>query len=314
MKQTTFRIGPEQHTAEWFALRKQSVTSSDIAVLMDCHIKGKTPLQLYNEKIGIAEGEKENSAMRRGTDLEPFARTWCESHYGVSLNRPTAIHPEIDGFMASLDGISDDGRILIEIKCGDKACKQAADGIIADYYMAQCQWHLFVTGCKELLYVPFDGFAPVEYRIKGKEGQRAIMTIPRSEPYIEEAVERATRFLECIRTKTPPGDVAARADMSIECPPEYVQAMEMYIQLDRIEKEAAEKKKDFRNALIDLGDDGDFVLTHGGIPRIKLKRTNGGSKTDWQAICNELKPSEALLRKHTKDTIGHYVLSICKEK
>jgi putative phage-type endonuclease len=294
-------IGPEQHTAEWFAMRKKCVTSSDAAFLMGVQYDKRETLQTrWEQKKGSRPEQVQNEAMRQGSANEEIARMM----YEVETKPVTLIHPDFPGFMTSLDGLSDCGKVVLEIKAGQTSFRQAKENIIPPYYYAQCQWHLFVSGLDEIQYVCFDAETLKMITIK----------IPREESYIEEMKERALAFLECIENNIPPGDVPVRTDISIECPPECVQAMEMYIQLDRIEKEAAEKKKDFRNALIDLGDDGDFVLTHGGIPRIKLKRTKGGSKTDWQAICNELKPSEALLRKHTKDTIGHYVLSICKEK
>ena len=96
--------------------------------------------------------------MRRGLELEPLARKAYEKEIGISVHSENVSSDKYSFIMASLDGISADGRRLVEIKCpGETDHKTALSGKVPDKYVWQLTHQLFVTGLKEMDYFSFDG-------------------------------------------------------------------------------------------------------------------------------------------------------------
>ena len=94
--------------------------------------------------------------MRRGHDLEAKARECLESQVNMKF-RPIVIesleHPFIS---CSLDGISDDGRVICEIKCPNKNThEEAIEGNIPVYYNIQIQHALMVSGADYCWYFSY---------------------------------------------------------------------------------------------------------------------------------------------------------------
>lgn len=115
----------EQRTEEWLAARLGKVTASRVKDVM-AKGRGKEPsatrknymMELLCERLTGSRAEGfSSSAMLRGPELEPVARSAYEIAKGVMVDEVGLIlHPSIDGFGASPDGlVGSDG--LIEIKC-----------------------------------------------------------------------------------------------------------------------------------------------------------------------------------------------------
>jgi putative phage-type endonuclease len=180
----------EQGTAEWLSLRTTKITSTDAAVIVGAS-HWKTRIQLYNEKISDTPITTfVNDRMKRGTDLEPIARQLFCIQNGVE------VYPRVvtrEWAMASLDGMSDDGKHIVEIKCpGEKDHACALAGRVPDHYYPQLQHQLYVTGLQSIFYYSFDGTDGVTIVVK------------RDDAYIEKMVEQEKIFYDCLINKTPP--------------------------------------------------------------------------------------------------------------
>ena len=139
-------IEVEQGTSEWLRWCREGIGASDAPTVM-----GENPWksvdELLEQKRGIARDRRQNPAIARGVRLEPEARKRYEKTVGVSVRPACLQSSRYDWLRASLDGLSADGRTVVEIKCGEAAYrKTASSGEVPDYYYGQLQHILAVTG------------------------------------------------------------------------------------------------------------------------------------------------------------------------
>ncbi len=122
----------DQRSPEWFALRGNMLTASDVAAAIGCNFF-KTPDALILEKCGHRKFYG-NVDTERGVRLEPIIRDRYDAVTGSKTHEfGVMVHPEYKWLGGSPDGITEDG-ILIEIKCPKKISKK-----VPDYYMPQIQ-------------------------------------------------------------------------------------------------------------------------------------------------------------------------------
>jgi len=179
----------DQGCAAWHALRKRKVTATDAVVIMK-ESRWKTPSNLYYEKISDSPPAIPNERMQRGTDLEPIARENFIRSTGIVVTPKVVVK---DWAMASLDGMSEDGNCIVEIKCpGSRDHSIALKGKIPDHYQAQLQHQMYVTGLQETFYYSFDGEEGVYFKVK------------RDDKYIERMVIEEKKFYENLMLCMPP--------------------------------------------------------------------------------------------------------------
>ncbi len=189
--QASFNTPPEliQGTEEWKELRRNKITATDASVIMGMS-PWKNRLRLYEEKVLGIESAYPNAAMQRGVELEPIARGLFSLKVGVDVYPKVIIK---DWAMASLDGISDCGEVMVEIKCpGSTDHSLALRGKVPDHYYPQLQHQLYVSDLDSMYYFSFDGFDGV------------IVEIERNDSYIKSMVEKELAFYESILNKIPP--------------------------------------------------------------------------------------------------------------
>ena len=160
----------EQRSDEWFAARLGKVTASKVKDVM-AKGRGGAPsatrqnymMQLLCERLtGKREEGFTSAAMQRGTELEPFARMAYEIDKGVMTKETgLVLHPQIDGFGASPDGLVGDVG-LIEIKCPLTATHVAT--IQSGRHDSQYEWQMLAqmacTGRAWVDFVSFDDRLP----------------------------------------------------------------------------------------------------------------------------------------------------------
>lgn len=179
----------EQGTPEWLALRKTKITATDASVIMGEN-PWKTNYQLYREKISDDAPKPSNERMQRGLDLEPVARDLFTIKTGIEMNPKIIVK---DWAMASLDGMDDSRKFILEIKCpGPKDHELALENKIPGHYYPQLQHQMYVCDVKEMFYFSFDGI----------EG--AIVYVSRNDEYIEKMIFEEKKFYDCLINKTPP--------------------------------------------------------------------------------------------------------------
>ena len=151
------QIKLEQGSPEWLTWRKSVITATDASCIMGNN-PWTTPYKCWQRKLGLIEEVKSNEAMERGKRLEPEARAQFIDRYGIEMEPMVVESTEFEFLGASLDGISQLGNRLLEIKCGgSKLHDMASQGIIPDYYMDQIQHQLLVTSAEKCFYYSYDG-------------------------------------------------------------------------------------------------------------------------------------------------------------
>lgn len=134
-------------------------------------ILNESPFTSSDELMDIKTGKKtvvENYRMRRGKKLEPEARVKYMEITGIRSHPCCVVHDEYPWLRASLDGLSEDKQIVLEIKCpSNRTHEKALQGHVPHYYYAQTQHQLLVTGCQILHYWSYtdSGEFPEEERV-----------------------------------------------------------------------------------------------------------------------------------------------------
>lgn len=147
----------DQGSLSWLQWRRSVITATDASVIMEvnpyCNI---TELRL--RKLGLIPEIATNFVMQRGKDLEEPARLKFNFENDLNLS-PAVVECSKHPFLgASLDGISKDGRYILEIKCpGKKGMQIAKNGEILPYYLTQMLHQLLVTGAEMCYYYCYDG-------------------------------------------------------------------------------------------------------------------------------------------------------------
>ena len=145
----------EQRSDEWFSIRRNLITASDMAQALN---KGKfgTQKDFLIKKIGnLMENnnkyiQSDNIALLWGVKYEEVANKIYMKRNSVEVFEFGLIkHPTLDCFGASPDGISELG-IMLEIKC---PFKRGIDGSIPEQYWMQIQGQLEVCDLEECDYL-----------------------------------------------------------------------------------------------------------------------------------------------------------------
>lgn len=146
-----------QRSDEWYKLRRQRLTASDVAQALG---KGKfgTRDQLIQKKSQEINGNpqpfKVMAPMKWGIMFEPMAmRCYQARNDNIRVHEFGMIpHESMSCFGASPDGITDLG-IMTEIKC---PYKRKITGEVPDYYELQMQGQMAVCNLKECDYIECD--------------------------------------------------------------------------------------------------------------------------------------------------------------
>ena len=117
-----------------------------------------TPYQLWLLKTRRSE-TKVTHAMQRGTVMEPLARAAYEEQTGLVMQ---PLVPEAGDYSASLDGMTLEGDLILEIKCTLRGTRSdlwldVQAGQVPDYYAIQGQHQLMVAGAALAHLWVFDG-------------------------------------------------------------------------------------------------------------------------------------------------------------
>lgn len=154
----------DQGSLEWLTWRRGGVGGSDAAAILGVSpFPDATRERVFGEKIGLGPALESNYATRRGTRLEPIARSLYEVRAGCHAPPVCVEHDDAPWMRVSLDGLCADrlGETptpwVLELKCPNwKVHELALAGIVVDYYRPQCQWQLLVTGLERLDFVSFN--------------------------------------------------------------------------------------------------------------------------------------------------------------
>lgn len=146
-----------QGSQDWHNYRLAMRNASESAAVLGVS-PWLTPYQLWLIKTGRCAQET-TSAMQHGTDLEPAARAAYEIFTG-NIMQPLVLK---DGnYSASLDGMTLDGKLILEIKCPLRGSRselwqETRAGKVPEHYAIQIQHQMMVSGASLAHLWVFDG-------------------------------------------------------------------------------------------------------------------------------------------------------------
>jgi putative phage-type endonuclease len=232
------RINLEQRTPEWEEFRKMKIGSSDAAIIMG-ESPWMTSVELWEEKKGLRE-RKFTPAMTHGITNEEFARADFESIFGVSVFPAVAQHDKYDWMISSIDGISDNDQIAVELKCPVSISSHliAASGDIQPHYWIQCQHHMAVWNLEKIIFLSFfnDTSETVE--------------VLRDEEYIKKMIKKEKEFYDCLVSDTRP-ELSER-DYDTIAGEEFYDLSENYKELLETIALLEDERELLRNQLIEM--------------------------------------------------------------
>lgn len=146
-----------QGSEAWHAHRRGLRNASETPAVLGIS-PWVTPYQLWMLKTGRAQPET-NAAMRHGTALEPAARAAYEVRTGHVM-QPLVMQDDL--YSASLDGVTLDGGLIVEIKCPvrgrqSQLWREVEAGLVPGHYGTQIQHQLMVSGAALAHLWVFDG-------------------------------------------------------------------------------------------------------------------------------------------------------------
>jgi putative phage-type endonuclease len=281
-------INVEQGSLEWLSWRKTVITATDCPAILGSS-PWTTAYKCWQRKLGLLEEQASNEAMERGKRLEPEARAQFVERYNIPMTPCVVESTEFDFLGASLDGLSDCGKYVLEIKCGgSKLHEQASHGEIPPYYLDQIQHQLLVTGAERAFY----------YSYNGKEGI-CIEVLPDPE-FKETVMPKARAFWKCVAFAEPPAlqdsdykDMTNQSHWK-ECAIKYREVCEQIKSLEVA-------KEDYRKELLSLCGDQNCIgnglkvmktvirgrVAYDDIPELKdinLDKYRKESTTAWKIL------------------------------
>lgn len=185
---------------EWLNFRKDRLGASDASIIMgvsswkDSAGRVKTPRYLWEEKLGLSDGITDTQATRYGKEMEEPARKAYNSLKGVTTEPIAVINSKYPFFMATLDGLSEDERVIVEIKNPNAFDhEQAKAGFIPEKYIPQVQMQMLIMDLDKADYFSYS------------KGEGALVTAYRDEAYLKVLEKKLLEFWECVsELKEPP--------------------------------------------------------------------------------------------------------------
>ncbi|EAI1648511.1 hypothetical protein GS564_07940 [Campylobacter coli] len=176
-------IDLEQGSVEWLNFRKGKIGASMVASCVG--IKGA--FNSKEEARDIILGLKEvyqNEAMKKGNDYEALIRARVEFLHSVSITPIVLQSLENEMFIASLDGIDENG-IIYEFKYSqDEYDFVKKNKKPSDKYYAQVQFGLYISGKEKCIFVAMN-----------KEEEIVECEVLRDEAYQEWLVKSVKQFI-----------------------------------------------------------------------------------------------------------------------
>lgn len=289
---------------KWLEERRKGIGGSDAPAI--CGVSPwKTPYQVWLEKRGESGGQEDNDSMFWGRTLEPVIRQRYADLTGRRVIVPAKIlvHPSHPVILASLDGITDDDRVL-EVKTARSATGWGEPGTdeIPEHYIAQVQHYLAVTGFI---------VADVAVLIGGSDFR--VYEVPENKEIQNLIMKKELEFWGLVENDTPP-DPVSFTDLKIRfgsfSKSERVQASTLVISaLNRIQEiKFLSKEEEALKAIVmkELGEadtlvDGDKVLATWKAAKSSKKFNLDAFKAEYPEIYEsflvEGKPSRRFLLK-----------------
>lgn len=269
---------------KWHEWRANGIGASDAPVIMGVS-PWKKERELWEEKVFGKQVQKETAAMKRGKELEPFAVEFFMKKTGIFLDEQKCVkHPEKEWMRATLDGINEAEKVLVEIK----SCKNLHEEVPKHYY-PQLQHQMAVVGYDKMFYLSFNG----------EDGK--ILEVEKDEKYIQELIKKEEEFWKSVVEKIEPEPLYLDMDGDIN----WREISERYIKVKELMKGLREEE-DFLKSQFILFADGKAAKGYG----VSCKKSPGRDFVDRDRILKECGIDINLYKKRGKP---YWKYLICKK-
>jgi len=282
-----------QGTVEWETYRRSHIGGSDIAAIIGLS-PWKSAYDVYQEKV-YGSKQEVTQAMQLGKAKESIARLKYMEVTGIVVLPAVIEYGPWNVAMASLDGLSDDEKHLVEIKCPSrKIIEECALKNIPDYYHAQIQWQLMCSGaeCADYFCYYDDEFW----------AQMLIVPDPKMQ---EEMLAKAKEFWDMVEKRIEPPKPKDKYQ-EIESK-EFEQIADAYREFDTMEKHAKDMKANLKEQLVGFADNvGTNISGYG----IRVFSKAGAKVVDWKSVCKKYSISDNELAQFTTVKSSSWVVTI----
>jgi len=248
-----------QGTPEWLESRRNYIGASEAPIIAGIRKfrtndgRLKTKYLLWREKVGLETMDCDNHATRFGKDMEQTARDAYIALKGISVAPTIVNHPIHDFIRSSMDGVSEDGKTAVEIKCANKEDhNEAFLGKIPAHYYPQVQHQLACLGLDSMDYFSYH------------QGQGIIVEVIRDPCYIDQLMKDEIAFWECVTELTEPplcaDDYVDQDEDWADCAEKLWELKEAIKLLEEREKCLEEKLKTLSDGKNSMG--GGFAYTN----------------------------------------------------
>lgn len=142
----------EQRSEEWFAQRRDKLTSSDVDTILGTN-KYQKPIDVLFKKCGMAPPFTGNEATKHGQKYEDEAiEHYCKLYNKETLSFGLLPHPTIDWLGGSPDDITKDG-IVVEVKC--PLYRKIEMGKIPEHYIAQIKMNMEICDLDKGVFIEY---------------------------------------------------------------------------------------------------------------------------------------------------------------
>lgn len=271
---------------QYLTERRKGIGGSDIGPIMGIS-PWKSAYQVYQEKRGEVPHWEGNDVTDWGLRLEPTLRQFYSDKTGRSVRVPDKIlvHPAYPFMLASLDGMTDDQRI-VELKTARFAqgWGEVGSAEIPDYYATQCQWYLAVTGFKVADVVVSIGGAPAcMYEIPEDKELQGMMIEAGKEFWARVQEGRAPEIVTYVDASARFGRSAATG-IVYASEEAIIQAAELKIVKEQMKALEAREEELKAKIIVALGDEGDALVDTNGQTLVTYKLAKGRETFDSKRL------------------------------
>ncbi len=181
----------------WHEYRASRLGASQSSIILGIN-PWQTKMDLYEEKL-YGKKVQFNPSMQRGIDLEPIAIKWAENYFHTIFSSKVIEHDDFPWKFATVDGISPDGKTVIEIKhASKKVHEMAKNGECVDYYISQVQSQIACCNVDMAYLISC-------YPDDEEDRPYAVLEILRDQEYIDDMITKEKEFYEkCMIRMEPP--------------------------------------------------------------------------------------------------------------
>ena len=174
----------QQGTSQWLAWRHNGIGASEASTIMGENRFESASMLLKKKRGPVILDSFQNKAMALGTKLEPEARKLYVAETGKDV-RPVCVQSaRYTWLRASLDGLSTDHDVVIEIKCGASVYRKVSQSrSVPDYYYGQVQHILAVTGLDSL-----------DFWCYWPDNPTLLLSVERDDTYIQRLLSKELEF------------------------------------------------------------------------------------------------------------------------